>query len=554
MYIIGISAFYHDSSACLFRDGKLIFACEEEKFTGIKHDGSFPEKTLEFIFKTYKINKSNISAVCYYESPDLKLKRVLKTIKPQILTNPIYSFTSLWDILMCKRKLNKLLPKISDNVFYSTHHEAHLYYSYYTSNFDDAVCLSVDGVGEFDTITYGVINKNHIQKRTLAEYPHSLGLFYSALTAYLGFKPNEGEYKVMGLAPYGDPKKYINKVRKLVTFKNGGLICDMDKFCWNKSNKTMFNEKLIEFLELDPRLPDTELNQGHKDLAAAVQKRYEEVLVDVLKSISMIDSNQNLCLSGGCAYNGSANGKITKLTNFSNLWIPVAPSDAGSAVGACIHYMVENGISTSKVNRNPFIGPQYNLNDLIKNLKGKKYKKFNSELSLLRFLAKRLANGETVGWFQGHNEFGARALGNRSILANPTLKSMKDKINKTIKKRESFRPFAPMVIKEKQDIFFDVDNDVPYMNQIVNVKPEYVEKLPAVTHIDGTARIQTVYKNTLVHDLLTEFENLTGYPILLNTSFNIKDKTIVRTPKDALDMYFNSDLDLLVIGYHVIFK
>lgn len=554
MYIIGISAFYHDSSVCLFRDNQLIFACEEEKFTGIKHDSSFPEKALEYIYKHYKITDKNLQAVCYYEDPKLKYERVMENIKPKMFKNPLYSLKSYLKIRNIAKEVDTKLKKLSPNVFYSTHHEAHLYYSFYTSNFEESMCLSVDGVGEKDTMSYGLADYNGIKYQTMAKYPHSLGLYYSAMTSFLGFRPNEGEYKVMGLASYGKSETYIDKVRKLISFKNGSLICNMDVFSWDRSDKLMFNEKLPELLGIEQRLPEEALSTIHEDLAAAVQKRYEEVLFDVLKALSLIKKNGNLCLSGGCAYNGTANGKITTDSNFNSLWIPPAPSDAGSAIGAVVHYLVQERKVKSKITKNPFLGPQYLYNDILKALKGKQYKKFNTEKGLRVYIAKKLNEGKVVGWFQGHIEFGSRALGNRSILANPTLDGMKDRINKVIKKREGFRPFAPMVIKEKQHDFFEMTDDVPYMNQVVKVKKEYRDVLKAVTHVDGSARVQTVYKHTLIYDLLKEFENVSGYPILLNTSFNVKDKTMVLTPKDAVETFYDTDMDILVMGNYIITK
>jgi len=517
MYIIGISAFYHDSSVCLFRDNQLIFACEEEKFTGIKHDDSFPQMALDYIYKHYKINNKNLQAVCYYEDPKLKYQRVMENIKPQWLKNPFYSLKSYLKIKRNISILNKKLKEISPNIFYSTHHESHQYYSHYTSHFEESTCLSVDGVGEIDTISIGIADYNGIKYKSIAQYPHSLGLYYSALTSYLGFRPNEGEYKVMGLASYGNPKKYISEVRNLISYKNGSLECNMDVFCWNTTDKSMFNEKLAELLSVPQRLPEEELSETHKDLAAAIQLRYEEILFEIIKSIKPLIKSNNLCLSGGCAYNGTANGKITDKTHFNHLWIPPAPSDAGSAIGSVVHYLVKEKKVRSKITRNPFLGPQYLYNDIKNALRTSKFKNFQHYKQLEQYIAKELNDGKVVGWFQGHIEFGSRALGNRSILANPTLDGMKDRINKVIKKREGFRPFAPMVMKNKQNEYFEMTDDVPYMNQVVKVKPDYINKLKAVTHVDGTARVQTVYQHTTLYNLLNEFEKVSGDPILLNT-------------------------------------
>ena len=554
MYIIGISAFYHDSSVCLFRDNQLIFACEEEKFTGIKHDDSFPKMALDYVYKHYKITPKNLQAVCYYEDPQLKYQRVMENIKPQWFKNPFYSLKSYLKIRNNVKEIDKRLKEICPTVFYSTHHEAHQYYSHYTSHFEESTCLSIDGVGEIDTVSLGVADYNGIKYSSLAKYPHSLGLYYSTLTSYLGFRPNEGEYKVMGLASYGDPKKYIKEVKNLISYKNGKLECNMDVFCWNKTDKSMFNEKLAELLSVPQRLPEEELQQTHKDLAAAVQLRYEEVLFDIIKSIKLVSKSTNLTLSGGCAYNGTANGKIIDKTHFTHLWIPPAPSDAGSAIGAVIHYLVKDRKVKSKITRNPFLGPQYLYYDILKAISGSKFKVYKNESQLREHIAKQLNEGKVVGWFQGNIEFGSRALGNRSILANPTIDGMKDRINKVIKKREGFRPFAPMVTKESQNQYFEMTDDVPYMNQVVKVKSEYRDILKAVTHVDGTARVQTVYKYTMIHNLLKEFEKVSGHPILLNTSFNVKDKTMVLTPKDAVDTFYDTDMDLLVIGNYVIYK
>jgi carbamoyltransferase len=296
------------------------------------------------------------------------------------------------------------------------------------------------------------------------------------------------------------------------------------------------------------------IEQIHKDLAASIQMRYEEILFDVIKSIGIFDDSTNLCLSGGCAYNGRANGKITKSTRINKIWIPLAPSDAGSSIGACVHYQVINGLFKHKIPKNPFLGPEYSDKEIKTALNGTRYFKFNSEFSLISYVAKKLNEGKVVGWYRGRCEFGARSLGNRSILANPTIDGMQDRINKLIKKRELFRPFAPMVTYDKQLKYFNMEDDIPYMNQVVDVKKEYVNILKATTHVDGTARVQTVPKFTTMYSLLSEFEKLSGYPILLNTSFNIKDKTMVLTPKDAMDTFRDTDIDLLIIDNYLIHK
>jgi carbamoyltransferase len=554
-YIIGISAYYHDSSACLLKDGELLFACEEEKFTGLKHDCSFPVKTIEYIFKKYNLSKKDIEAVCYYEDLDLKTQRVINNAKKVFFKAPIYAITNVYNVLKNKKDVKNNLAKISDKVFYSKHHDSHTYYSFYTSPFNDAVVLSVDGVGENETIQIATIYNNKLYQIPHTEYPNSLGLFYSAMTAFLGFKPNEGEYKVMGLASYGNPKKYRQKVDSLISYKQGFLTCNMDCFIWDRSNKVMFNHNLSKKLGIENRLPDEKLTVQHHDLAAAVQETYEVILSKILEEISILANTRNLCLSGGCAYNGSANGKLTNNGWFKNLWIPPAPSDAGSAIGACLNYLDTNNKLTKKIDTTPFLGPEYTNEEYLSVIDEERviYSEIDRK-KLLKLIATEIYNGKVVGWFQGKIEFGSRALGNRSILANPMIIGMQKKINRVIKKRELFRPFAPMVTKENQTKYFLYDKDVPYMNQVVKVKKEYIGKLVATTHVDDTARIQTVTNENNVYDLLIEFEKISGVSVLLNTSFNVKDKTMVLTPQDAMDTFLDTEMDILVLGDNVIYK
>lgn len=517
MNVLGISAYYHDSAACLFQDGKLVFACEEEKFTGIKHDSSFPESAIQYIKDNYT---DKFDVVCYYEKPHLKLLRALK-----------HNWTSVPRILWTGIKAWVKLKKLSNTVFFSEHHMSHLMYAYHSSPFADATLVSIDGVGEEETLRVVRMVNGEVVPELTVKYPHSLGLLYSAITAYLGFKPNEGEYKVMGLASYGDSTKYRGKFRKLVNYKRG-LQIDMKYFTWDKSNKVMFNHHLVELLG-DNRLPDEPVEQRHKDIAASLQWIYEKALFHFLNQYP----GENLCLSGGCAYNGSANGKIKENTSYKNVWIPIAPSDAGSCIGACTNFIHH------RIEQSPFLGPGYD------------FTMCNSEILDLNVIAKELHEGKVVGWYEGRIEFGARALGHRSILANPTLPGMQDRINKLIKKREMFRPFAPMVAQSAQSVYFESEDFVPYMNQVVKVKEEYRDKLKAVTHVDGTARIQTVYDRTSnMYELLTRFEELSGFPILLNTSFNVKDKTMILYPEDALKTFWETDIDILVINNQMFFK
>tara|TARA_B110000858_G_scaffold91014_1_gene105161 strand:+ start:50 stop:1711 length:1662 start_codon:yes stop_codon:yes gene_type:complete len=553
MFSIGVSCYYHDSSVSLFRNGHLIFACEEEKFTGIKHDSNFPFKVIEHITKEYKLTKDNVEVVCFYEDTELKKKRVTEYSKKRFFKNPIYSIKKYYNFSKNKRQLEKILPKLSNNVFYSKHHHSHLYYSAFSSPYKTSAVVSIDGVGEYDTTTISKYNGGVLDVETISSYPHSLGLFYSAMTSFLGFRPNEGEYKVMGLTSYGKKTKLVDKVGELIKFENGEIVCNLKYFNWHKSDKIMYNFELSELLGLLPRTPDDKIKVKHKDLAYAVQKVYENVLFDLLDYVGKKYKVSNLCLGGGCAYNGLANGKIYRNTGFTNVWIPPAPSDAGSCIGSVINYYVGKGRDITIPNT-PFLGPSYNVSSRSKKHLGDRKSMYLNNQNLYRIVAKQIKKGKVVGWFRNEMEFGARALGNRSILADPTNPKMKDRINKMVKKREGFRPFAPMVTKERQHEYFIINDDLRYMNQVVEVREEYKDVLTSTTHVDGTARVQTVYRDNDVHNLLREFEVLTSYPILLNTSFNIKDKTMVLTPKDALDTFDSTDIDVLVLGNFVIFK
>jgi len=554
MFIIGISAYYHDSSACLFKNGELVFACEEEKFTGIKHDSRFPKSTISYIIKKFKLNKDNIESVCFYEDPQLKKERVIEYSKKLIFKKPFYSIKNYINFLSNKRELDKLIPSISNKVFYSKHHHSHLYYSAFSSPFKESAVVSIDGVGEYDTTTISYFDGNSMEVETISTYPHSIGLFYSAMTSFIGFKPNEGEYKLMGLAPYGKKTDLIDKLSKVIEFKENTIVCDQKYFEWDKSDKVMFNYELSKLLGILPRLPEEEITSEHQDLAYATQYIYEKVFFDLLRYVKEKYNTDNLCLGGGCAYNGSANGKVYTKTGFKHLWIPPAPSDAGSSIGSVINYLINEGRKV-RIPTTPFLGPSFTFNAKHKDkLIGRVYILAHNNDTLNRIVSKELSKGKVVGWFKDEIEFGARALGNRSILADPTNPKMKDRINSLVKRREGFRPFAPMVTEERQHDFFWINDNIPYMNQVVRVKGEYVDKLSSVTHVDGTARVQTVRKDNPIHQLLREYEKITSYPILLNTSFNVKDKTMVMTPMQALETFDDVDIDILVLQNFIIFK
>lgn len=560
MIQIGISCYYHDSSVCLIKDGKVVLAVEEERFSGIKHDSSFPEKSIKWIIEESRFSFEDIEEVCFYEKPLVKTNRVVTNCLNnfQIVDAFKFGVKGIKQYFNLVKKLKWMFPKAQ--IKFTSHHDSHIGYSYLTSPYKEAAILSIDGVGEWDTTVLAHGKGNVWETLEVTKFPHSLGMLYSTFTAFLGFKPNEGEYKVMGLAPYGNPKTFSHKFREIIyPSKKGGYTLNMKMFQYDRSDEVMFTSDLSNHLGILPRLPEEEITQQHKDLAAVVQFIYEMYFFRLLKDLHRITKCDNLVLGGGCAYNGTANGKISKKTGFKNVWIPNAPSDAGSSVGACLISYYNSTHPHRIDNTNPYLGPKY-LSDVVK----KELQNYNKKLiynklsddEIISVVANAISNGKVVAWFEGRLEFGARALGHRSILADPTNGEMKSRINRIVKKREGFRPFAPIVKLENVSTYFEWDKSVPYMNQIVGVKKEYRDMLPAITHIDGTARIQTLNREDCVriYDLLTELEKQNEYPIVLNTSFNIKDQTMIRDPKTAIDTFLDVELDMLVIEDYVITK
>ena len=545
MYKLGISAFYHDSAVCLFKDDKIICAAEEERFTGEKHDSSFPINAFYWCLGEESICIDSIKEINWYESPEKKDNRVRTTFAKK-------PFRTFFLNRKYKKSKKSQHPKniltalgYTGKINYIDHHYSHAAFSYFSSNFTDAAILTIDGVGEWETTTISSGKQNVIDKKLKIDFPNSLGMLYSTITAYLGFKPNEGEYKVMGLAPYGDSKVYYDKLKKVITNTSNKFWFNQKYFTWEYSDKIMFNKKLCQLLELPPRLPEDTLTQDHKNLAAALQKLYEEQFLLLVKTAKNITGSENLCLGGGCAYNGVANSLAYKY--FKSIHVPFAPSDAGSAIGACLN-------KHTKIS--PYLGPKFSKKGIIWSINQFKdfikYDEFEED-RLLNLVSKELYNQKIVAWFQGKMEFGARALGNRSILASPEDPKMREKLNHVIKKREGFRPFAPSVIEKYSQKYFQNLEPIPYMNQVVKAKTDC---FPAATHVDGTCRVQTVNKkqNKKYYNLLKEFMNVSGYPVLLNTSFNLKDETITMTPWQAIKRFVYSDIDILVIENFIIRK
>ncbi|MDP3395051.1 MAG: carbamoyltransferase [Methanoregula sp.] len=578
MYILGISAFYHDSAACLIRDGEIVAAAQEERFTREKHDFSFPHHAVTYCLNEEGLSLQEISSIAYYENPHLKFDRILQTylaVAPLGLamvarTLPPWITKKLWVRQIIQSQLG-----YNGEVHYCDHHESHAASAFFPSPFQDAAILTVDGVGEWDTTTLGHAYGNHCTILKEIRFPHSLGLLYSAFTYYTGFKVNSGEYKVMGLAPYGEPHFVDIILEKLVDLKeDGSFRLNMDYFGY-LNGLTMTNEKFNGLFEGPPRNPEGPLTQKEMDLARSIQEVTEEIMMRMSMHLHDITGSRNLCLAGGVALNCVANGKIFKKGPFKEIWIQPAAGDAGGAVGAALQYwhQVRNNPRTPKSGdamKGAYLGPSYSNDQIEHFLKQKSApaQKMTDE-HLIDMVSDLLADGNVIGLFQGRMEFGPRALGNRSIIADSRNREMQKKLNLKIKFRESFRPFAPSVIREKMSDYFDIDYDSPYMLLVANVKesrrykmtPEQerlfgIERLniqrsdiPAVTHLDYSARIQTVHAETnpRYYGLIRRFGEKTGYPVLVNTSFNVRGEPIVCTPEDAYRCFMRTGMDFLVL-------
>jgi len=565
MRILGISAFYHDSAAALIVDGKVVSAQEEERFTGEKHDQRFPINSIKWILKQNKLKINQIDKIVWYEDSKKKYERFKEQWfryfpKTILLTKKLI----FW------RKNNNIEDIIrtqlgyKGSIEYVEHHISHLAYSFYTSPFNEAHLFSVDGVGENETAILGLgLKGRYIQPLERTYFPHSLGLLYASITSFLGFKPNSGEYKVMGLVAYGNQKDlYREQFEKIAKLNGNQLQLDMKYFSFHYSEKGMFTSKLAELFNIAPRVPESELEPAYMDIAFSLQAHYERLFFQMLNNFYKHYPQDNLCLSGGCAYNGLANGKITIETPYKNVYVPPAPSDAGSAIGCALFVYYQSNPTQKRVeNSTPFLGPSYVAADFIsaiaKLVPKEKVKRFENYNPLIEKVAGLINDGAIIGWFQDGSEFGQRALGHRSILANPTIKDIKPKVNRVIKKREGFRPFAPMVTAEDASKYFEMlGQEVPYMNQVFKVKDKFIAGLPSITHADETARVQTVRStfNPHIFTLLKKFEKLSGYPILLNTSFNLRGQTMVLDPTTAIKTFYDCEMDYLVLGNYLISK
>lgn len=548
--IIGISAFYHDASCCILQDGELIAAAEEERFTRVKFDPSIPKHALNYCLAEAGITIKDVDCIAFYEDPRKKISR---QIWSELIKN---------DSILEETNFNKVEDEIRNvlgfegKIIYVDHHASHAASAYYFSGFDNAALLTVDGVGEWATTTYGTGKGDNIDLFEEVHFPHSIGLLYSTITSYLGFLVNNGEYKVMGLAPYGEPL-YVDNMRKLIQLnENGQFKLNMEYFDFIKGNR-MYTDLLPELFGRAPRERESEMEQFHMDVAKSLQVVLEETLIEKANYLYEKTGAENLCMAGGVALNCVANGKILKNTKFKKLFVQPSSNDAGGALGAAALAYLQITGKRPKKERLPhaYLGPSFTAKEIEQTLGATNINYINligNKKNLMKEVATRLSDGKVIGWFQGRMEFGPRALGARSIIADPRNSEMKDRINAMVKKREGFRPFAPAALHEKATEHFDIDHESPFMLETCQVISKLF--LPAITHVDGSARLQTVTAeaNGRFYELLKAFDEITDCPILLNTSFNVRGEPIVCTPEDAIKCFVNTDIDCLVLGDFII--
>ncbi len=586
IYILGISAFYHDSAAALLRDGEIIAAAQEERFTRKKHDHNFPEHAINYCLKEAGITTSDLDYITFYDKPFIKFERILFTylsyapigVRSFIKALPLWIKEKIFIKFLIEDKL-----KSKAKILFAEHHESHAASAFYPSPFKEAAILTVDGVGEWATASYGVGKGNSIDITHEIRFPHSLGLLYSAFTYYLGFKVNSGEYKLMGLAPYGEPR-YVDIIKEnLIDIKEDGSFGLNMKYFGYCSSLFMTNKKFHNLFGASPRKPGIDqIEQRHMDVARSIQVVTEEIMLKMAIHVQKNTGSENLCLAGGVALNCVANGRILREGPFKNIWIQPAATDAGGALGAALaiwhrYLNKERNTNNNDSMKASLLGPQFSDDEMGQYLKENNitYEKLDINDVPVR-TASMIADQKVVGWFKGRMEYGPRALGGRSILGDPRSGAMQSIINLKIKFRESFRPFAPSVLLDKTFDYFELRCESPYMLLVAPVREEKrlplskqekdlfgIEKLkikrsviPAVTHVDYSARVQTVKKqdNPLYYDTINEFFKLTGYPIVINTSFNVRGEPVVCTPEDAYKCFMRTNMDYLVMGSFILDK
>ena len=586
MYILGISAFYHDSAAAIIKDGYILAAAQEERFTRIKHDQNFPINAIKYCLKEAGITAQQLDYIAFYDKPFIKFERILETylayaphgIKSFMKAIPLWIKKKIWMKELIKKELC-----YEGEILFPEHHESHAASAFYPSPFNHAAYLTMDGVGEWATTSYGSCDKNEIKILGELHFPHSLGLLYSAFTYFIGFKVNSGEYKVMGLAPYGKPK-YVQKIYDhLIDLKeDGSFKMNMNYFDYC-AGLTMTNKKFNKLFGGEPRVPETKLTQREMDLARSVQDVTEEIMLRMARHVKRITGEKYLCLAGGVTLNCVGNGKLLRENIFDDIWIQPAAGDAGGAIGAAYivyHQHLNNPLPSKKgrdLQKGSYLGPQYSNDEIRKFLSHHSLPyQFLETDELIDVVSDLIIKEKIIGWFQGRMEFGPRALGSRTIIGDARSPSMQKKMNLKIKFREGFRPFAPSVLAEKVGEWFEIDRESPYMLLVAEVKKEKQRRMtseetnlwgidqlnvirsevPAITHIDYSARLQTVNKldNSLYHGLISKFYEKTGCPVIVNTSFNVRGEPIVQSPLDAYKCFMRTELDVLVLENFILYK
>jgi carbamoyltransferase len=560
-HVLGISCFYHDAAAALLRDGEIVAACQEERLSRKKHDAGFPARAIRYVLREGGIGPDQLDAVGFYDKPLLKFERMLSTYVatfPRSFNSfrkamPVWIKEKLWVPSIVRKELRPYKGPI----FFAEHHMSHAASTFLVSPFEEAAILTIDGVGEWATASFGLGKGSDITLFKEIRFPHSLGLLYSAFTYYLGFKVNSAEYKVMGLAPYGRPVHYDRIMKEMIQMnEDGSFKLNMKYFSYDYG-LTMTNGNFNDFFGGPPRKPETWMTEREFDIAASVQKVCEEVVLRMANYIHGETGLTNLCMAGGVALNCVANGRVIRETPFRNLFVQPAAGDAGGAVGVA-HYLYNTleKQPRGKAWTHAYLGPAYSDAEIAEYLdsQGARYRVVADE-ALADETARLIAEGNVVGWFQGRMEFGPRALGGRSILADPRDPKMRDTLNMKIKFREGFRPFAPSVLADKASEWFDIECDSPYMLLVAQVR-DGKRVIPSVTHVDNSARLQTVTReeSPLYYDVIKAFEGRTGVPIVINTSFNVRGEPIVCTPHDAYLCFMRTNMDHLVLGHHILDK
>lgn len=559
MNILGISCFYHDSAACLLKDGKIIAAVQEERFNRQKNSPIFPINAINFCLQTGDLTIYDIDYIGFYEKPFLKFSRVIIShlkaypfsLNSFLTTLPVWLQDRLIMPLIFKKELS-----FAGKTLFIKHHLSHAASSFLVSPFEEAAILTADAIGEWSTTSYGMARGNNIKILKEICFPDSLGLLYTGITAYLGFKANQEEGTVMGLASYGRPT-YLDKFKEIIKVKpDGSFRMDQSFFGFNRASR-MYTNKFIKMFGKD-RKPEDKIEDRHRDIAASLQKFTEEVVVKMARHVSGETKLDRLCLAGGLFLNCIANNKILEEAAIKEVFIQPAAGDSGAALGvACYIYSSILGNPRNYIMADAYLGPEFSASQIKRALmkEGLDFEELDDTV-LFKYIADKIGNNKIIGWFQGRMELGPRALGNRSILANPCNPRMKDILNSRVKKRESFRPYAPAVLEERAQEFFELKNLSPFMLLATQVRQEKKDSIPAVTHVDGTARVQTVNKNTnpRLWNLIKEFEIITGIPVLINTSFNLRGEPIVCSPEDAISSFKKSQMDYLVLGNCVVEK